>query len=214
MSDPEQAKSWWQTLPGLIAAVAGVITALTGLVVALGNTGWFKSPPPQAASKAPVSAEVKTQPAQPAPVPVVTPSPTMTASSAAASSDSYAIALPVQRDYKLRSGSGGYYTATLSLLEGKIEPATTEQAEFSLRMRMNNHFGGGVNFWDDWFRLVIDGNPEAPERGLNLMVDGHASKEGSVRFLIPKSLKSAVLRIQYYDGPVTDVPLNLGRATP
>src|SRR5918992_2238100 len=50
-------KSWWQTIPGLLTAAAGVITAITGLIVALHQAGmWEKknettphtvaSPPP------------------------------------------------------------------------------------------------------------------------------------------------------------------------
>ena len=34
-------QSWWQTLPGILTAVAGVLTAVTGLVVALNEAGVF-----------------------------------------------------------------------------------------------------------------------------------------------------------------------------
>lgn len=198
----EQGKSWWQTLPGVIAAVAAAITALTGLIAAVGNAGWFKSEP-----VAPGGSE--TRPA-PAVAPALTPrAPAVPAAPARPEAAAgHAISLPSQRDYKLRSGSGGYYTATFTLLGGKLEPGTAEQAELTLRLRMTNHFGGGTNFWDDWFRLVVDGRPMAPERGLNEMVEAHAAKEGTVRFLVPKDLQSAVLRIQYYDGPMTDIPLS------
>ena len=34
-------QSWWQTLPGILTAVAGIITAATGLIVALNQAGVF-----------------------------------------------------------------------------------------------------------------------------------------------------------------------------
>src|SRR5215469_5515424 len=35
------SKSWWQTLPGVLTAVAALVTAITGLLVAVHQTGWF-----------------------------------------------------------------------------------------------------------------------------------------------------------------------------
>jgi uncharacterized protein YecT (DUF1311 family) len=35
--------SWWQSLPGVLAAAAGLVTAVAGLVVALNQIGAFKS---------------------------------------------------------------------------------------------------------------------------------------------------------------------------
>lgn len=42
MDQEQKSKSWWQTLPGLITAVAGIITAVAGLVVALNQAGFFE----------------------------------------------------------------------------------------------------------------------------------------------------------------------------
>lgn len=39
MAEPQQATSWWQTLPGVLTALAGVITALSGLVALLYQNG-------------------------------------------------------------------------------------------------------------------------------------------------------------------------------
>jgi len=35
--------SWWQTLPGLLTALGAVLTAVTGLVLALNQIGFFSS---------------------------------------------------------------------------------------------------------------------------------------------------------------------------
>ncbi|MDX2043514.1 MAG: hypothetical protein SF097_20015 [Acidobacteriota bacterium] len=37
--EPPKSQSWWQTLPGILTAVAAIITASTGLIVALNNVG-------------------------------------------------------------------------------------------------------------------------------------------------------------------------------
>jgi outer membrane protein len=57
MSD--EPKQWWQTLPAIIAGIATLLTALTGLLVALNQLGVFKqsenkpTPPPEAVVAAP-----------------------------------------------------------------------------------------------------------------------------------------------------------------
>jgi hypothetical protein len=44
MDESEKAeRSWWQTLPGILTAIAGIITAITGLIVALHQTELFES---------------------------------------------------------------------------------------------------------------------------------------------------------------------------
>jgi len=39
--EPSKPQSWWQTLPGILTAVAAIITAATGLIVALNQAGVF-----------------------------------------------------------------------------------------------------------------------------------------------------------------------------
>lgn len=58
MPKPEQ-HSWWSTLPGLLAAVGGILTAAAALIVALHSVGWLKSKDDSAeqAAKAPNSRE-------------------------------------------------------------------------------------------------------------------------------------------------------------
>ncbi|SEN97535.1 hypothetical protein [Paenibacillus sp. OV219] len=39
--EPPKPQSWWQTLPGILTAMAGIITAVTGLTIALTQAGVF-----------------------------------------------------------------------------------------------------------------------------------------------------------------------------
>ena len=61
---PEEPKqqSWWQTLPGIITAIGAVLTAVTGLIVALRHDDQSKATP------APVTTIASVTP-QPPPVP-------------------------------------------------------------------------------------------------------------------------------------------------
>jgi hypothetical protein len=42
MAEEPKPHSWWQTLPGILTATAGIITAVTGLLVVLYNAGVFQ----------------------------------------------------------------------------------------------------------------------------------------------------------------------------
>lgn len=63
--EPPKSQSWWQTLPGIMTAVAAIITATTGLIVALNNAGAFSrdtemaSPTPTPAAVLSVSPSTK-----------------------------------------------------------------------------------------------------------------------------------------------------------
>src|SRR5262245_41759668 len=43
--EPSKPTSWWQSLPGVLTAVATIITAVTGLIVALIQAGVISSKP-------------------------------------------------------------------------------------------------------------------------------------------------------------------------
>lgn len=39
----EEKQNWWQTLPGILTAIAGTITAITGLIIAVNQTGFLNN---------------------------------------------------------------------------------------------------------------------------------------------------------------------------
>ena len=45
MSQEPRKTSWWGTVPGMLTAAAGVITAVTGLLIALDQIGFFRADP-------------------------------------------------------------------------------------------------------------------------------------------------------------------------
>lgn len=65
--EPPKSQSWWQTLPGILTAVAALLTASTGLIVALNNMGVFSDKPTSASSTAiPAAVLSASTPAKPA----------------------------------------------------------------------------------------------------------------------------------------------------
>src|SRR5437899_442227 len=68
MNDEPQSRSWWTTLPGVLTAIAAVLTAATGLILALrGPHTTNSSTPPRQAASTPVT--VQAPPLAPAPPP-------------------------------------------------------------------------------------------------------------------------------------------------
>lgn len=62
---PSKPQSWWQTLPGLLTAVAGIITATAGLIVALNQAGVFSSESKPASPTPTSTAVVSPSPSKP-----------------------------------------------------------------------------------------------------------------------------------------------------
>jgi len=199
MSDDGKPKSWWHTLPGIITTVTAIVTALTGLVAAINQTGWFGAPTTPAATK--TSASIPSAP--PGPVSPVPPAqaPPLTTSPSAPPLPAYAVPLPAMRDARLGE-------ATFTLLKAEVSRRTSEKDTLEIGLRMMNHNRYDANFWDSSFRLIVDGVPMAPVSGLNELVPGQSAKEGDVAFVIPHGTTGARLKITYTDD-TTEIPLNL-----
>lgn len=209
MGDEEKSRGWWQTLPGIITAIAGMLTALAALVAAVKQSGWFDSPPPSVAA----------QPSPGAPRVVKAPvnAPGREASRAPSSSSGpdrapaplgaavQAIALPAMRDYKLGPPTS---KATFTLLNAEVTRQTAEKDAVRIRLRMTNHDKYDHNFWNSSFRLILGGVPMAPAGSLNELVAGESAKEGDVLFEIPHGSAAGKLKITYYDDS-TEIPLDL-----
>jgi len=196
--------SWWSTLPGILTGIAATITAIGGLIIAVGNAGWFSG----GKSAAPVSsASLASAPAASAPdvVHVTEAAPVAAASTSAtvpAGAGSHAVVLPEQRDYTFGDG-------VFTLLAATLAPRNSESKTLTIRVRMLNNNLNPRNFWDSEFRLLVDGVPRSPESGLDEVVAGRSAKDGDVKFVVPAETRAATLRI-YYAEEQSDIPLGFG----
>jgi hypothetical protein len=76
-----------------------------------------------------------------------------------------------------------------------------------LEIRMTNNAGYPVNFWDQSFRLLIDGVPHAPVGGLNEVVPARTAQDDRVVFAAaPGRGQTAVLRVDAF-GTFADIAL-------
>ena len=82
-----------------------------------------------------------------------------------------------------------------SLLKGELTDlgGGTRQVSFSIRCATRD--GYGANFWDDSFRLELDGGADllAPNSGLNELVAKNSFKDGTVSFAVNGSFSNMKL---------------------
>ena len=67
MATEHEPQGWWHTLPGILTAIAAVVTAVGGLLVALKQVGFFE--PRVLGGQSPIHAQTETS------APVALPSP-------------------------------------------------------------------------------------------------------------------------------------------
>lgn len=175
MADEQTSQRWWQTVPGILTATAGAITAVTGLIVALHQTGFFEASPE------------------------ATPS-TGTTGGVASSATPTTVGQPMQYPITLASGTkvrlGG---ATYQILTAQLDWYDADRRVLRFTVRLTNNEEYPVNFWDDTFRLLVEGVPRSPVGGLNKLVQGHSAEEGEVEFMVPAATRSVDLLVRNSD---------------
>jgi hypothetical protein len=184
--------SWWHTLPGVLTALAAVITAVTGLVVAVRSSDAPASEPgpPAAVAAQPASGP---QPSVP---------------SIAFVPAGGATALPSGMEVRLAGGD-----VAIRILSARIEPFNREKRSLVFLVRHTNNSRYPHNFWVRSYRLVVDGAPRAPTNQLNELVDAQSAKDGEVVFEVPVGAAGVQLRISAGDEG-TEIPFVLPAAQP
>jgi hypothetical protein len=195
MAENQKPQKWWHTVPGILTAAAAIITAVTGLVVALHQTGIFDATARLFSS----DREVTTTHHEA----VSVPGSSLNATNPTVSRQS------IQAPVKLASGAETRLANSVyKLLAVQLEPYNAENLALRFTIRVTNNGNYGENFWDASFRLLADDIPRAPISGLNKIVHGHSAEEGDVLFLMPTSTRTATLRIMN-TGQTTEIPIEL-----
>ena len=198
------SQSWWLTVPGVLTGVAAVITAVTGLAVALhqisGPSGFEKAPPEK-----PDAAVTTRNDSKPSPASSGTPT-SQTPSDGGAGQQSRA--LPAGMEVKLAGGEAVY-----KILSARLEPYNTEKRTLRFTVRFTNNAPYPANFWDSSFRLLVDDVPRAPISNLDELVEAQSAKEGDVVFEVPTAETNVVLQISAGDEK-TEIPFDLTAARP
>jgi hypothetical protein len=190
----ESRTSWWQTLPGVVTAIAALLTAAGGLILALSQAGLLNrghgqpAPTPPAAT---VAAEAPAAPAPQAPAPQAP--------------GAQAVSFPAGAKVTLGNNRG---RGTYELLAATVERRTAEAGTLTLKIRLTNAGPSDIGFWNDSFRLAVDGVPRAPTSRLNSSVDPRSAKEADVAFALPLAAKTLTLKINSGDED-GEIPLTL-----
>ncbi len=196
-SEKPKLLSWLQTVPGLLTAVAALITALTGLTVAVYQIRDSQVSAPSGSEQA--------SPEKPGAAASQTPS--------GEGGMQQSVALPAGMEVKLAQGYTVY-----KILSARLEPYNAEKDALRFTVRCTNNDDYPLNFWDRSFRLVVDGVPRAPISGLNEIVDGQSAKEGDIVFEVPTGENKVVLQISAPTPSGTDetteIPFDLAAAKP
>ncbi len=202
MNEGPQSKGWWQTVPGILTAMAGIITAVTGLIVALhqiGIIGGEEQKVPQVHSDA-----IKPPKGIESPV---APPPGTTKPSSTSPVAPYPVMLSAGTE--VRVGDFVY-----RVLAARLDRYAPNKLSLRFEVRMTNNGRYPANFWAASFRLLVDGIPRAPESNLNELVDSHSAKEGIVEFVIPDTITGVGLQIGEVGEGAPTIPIALKAAKP
>ena len=77
-----------------------------------------------------------------------------------------------------------------------------------LHIRFTNDSWPGANFWNDTFRLLVEGVPRAPVGDLNEIVEPHSAKDNIVEFTVPETVKQVTLQLRKGE-EIAEIPINL-----
>ncbi|HET9492741.1 MAG TPA: hypothetical protein VFR15_00755 [Chloroflexia bacterium] len=240
----DKQQSWWQTLPGVMTALGAIITATTGLLVALNQAGLIgvqAEPTPQSRGKPAISAatEAPNPPATStlaaASDPTKTPAPLVAgiATSTAAPTAVVVVAPPEPTSttaytgntvpagstpqYPIYLAAGGEATAgdsVFKIMAAQIERPSDDRLVLNITLRVINNGSSNDNFWDRSARLIVDDVPLAPFEAPNEIVDAHAAQQAPFLFEIPDNVTSVMLQVGQVGQETARIPLDLTAAQP
>ena len=202
--DKGESGSWWYTLPGVLTAIAALLTAITGLIVAFGPFGSDSQSSPSstaADTTGPRTANGLDQ----------------TRTSISTAPLDGVPATPVRYRVRFTSGtkatleaSGGGAgqdrTIVYTILDARAEQHKIDEITLRISVRLTTADVDGV-LTADAFRLLIDGVPRAPTEPLFEPVPSRSAGDGFIVFDLPEASRELVLLVGKSD-PV-ELPLTL-----
>ena len=170
-------RSWWQTLPGMLTAAAALISAVTGLVVAVrqlrSDDNGSSEPPGAATAVRGGASRGQTVNGESDIVP---------------NTRTYAVTFP--RGAIARVGENRY-----QVLRARATGGNPGEIELALRVRMANDSPYDANFWSRTFRLRVGTETSAPTNFLDELVAGGTTKVGDVDFTVGAAARRATLLV-------------------
>lgn len=185
--------NWWQTVPGILTAVAALITATGGLLLVMNQIGCLDK-----------SIKSKTESVQ---TPfekneLNTNKTEISDNSDKSNSEKKNVETEIKKypfdvekitDVKMGENS-------IKFLQTSVDNYSTGKHSLTFKIRFNNKSSNYASFNQYYFRLIFDEQILSPENSPVGSIDPVSSKDAEAVFIIPDTLKSAELQISYiYD---------------
>ena len=179
---------------GRIAAGGlGAVLVAVSLYLSFGGEQQSASSPAVAPASAPAETEVSaTAPLSPEP----------TGQAVSSATPTYPVALAAGQVVK---GEERTYT----ILRTELDRHEIDRLALAVTLRMQNDSNYPANFWNESFRLMVDGWSMVPIGDLNELVEAHAAKEGTVTFALPKEAKAVALQIDRFGANAPGIAIAL-----
>jgi len=201
MDDQPRSTTWWQTLPGILTAVAALLTAVGGLILAFHQAGLFDR---SSQKSDPLRSETVKSSAMTA-----DPSKTSGSTKISPTDPTAPNSLTLPADTEVRAGDLVY-----KILGARLDRYAPGKVSLKFDVRMTNNGRFPANFWGDSFRLRVDGVPRAPDNSLNELVAANSAKEGAVEFVIPDTTTDVGLQVGEVGESAPAIPIALKDAKP
>ncbi|MDN3581539.1 hypothetical protein [Mucilaginibacter flavus] len=177
-------KSFWTTVPGIITGIAGIVTAVTGLIVALNGAGFFSKTAAAGKPATEIKSATEVKPDGKKNIDTSTIKNTEQAKPAQQLKAEFSMTKVKIEDHE--------YTIVSSTLEA----TTPETNSLAIKIKYKNNSNySPATFWNEGFRLAVDGSLTAPSGDLSQLVERHAEQVGTVTFDVPNNAKSLALHI-------------------
>jgi hypothetical protein len=183
-------RSWWQTLPGILTAIAALLSAITGLIVAVRQLRSDNDGSPAAPAAATANPDNTSAGQAVSGESEITPN--------AGASTRYAVRFP--SGVSARVGASSY-----QILRAHAASGNPGEIDLALRVRMTNQSAYPANFWSRTFRVRVGADTSAPTNFLDEVVEGGTTKTGAVDFTLPAAARRAALLVG--DDPAKAVAL-------
>jgi len=201
MDDKSGSATWWQTLPGVLTAVAGILTAVGGLILAFTNAGFFDRTSQKALPLQSETVKSSTIAGDPSTTP--------NSSKAGPPDRTAANSLSLPADTEVRAGDLVY-----KILSARLDRYAPGKLSLKFDVRMTNNGRSDANFWGNSFRLRVNGVLRTPDNFLDELVEAHSAKEGLVEFLIPDTTTDVGLQVAEVGESASAIAIPLKAAKP
>jgi len=196
VSSDNKPKSWWETVPGLITAIATVITAVAGLIIALNQAGFLHDAPSDSTNLNNTSGGDVELVASTSLQDKGTEINHAGRSKSAPLNQGQQIPLSIPQDFT-------YGSLLFQIMSADLNNFSDTKSKVRFHFLIINQGQGAYDLSPSTFRLLVGDIPYSPDNFFSEYIPGDSSKELQVNFIVPNSSSYIHLRIGKKGGEKT-----------